>query len=131
MPREWEWLRSQSEVVTDWVYKMVSAGEWSAAVRVGSYEGSAVDRRDGFIHLSTSDQISETATKHFLGQEDLIIVAFATQSLGEQLRWEPSRGGQLFPHYYGHVPTQLARWVEAAPLDGQGIPDIPARVWSC
>ncbi|MBV9950173.1 MAG: DUF952 domain-containing protein [Myxococcales bacterium] len=95
------------------VYKICSAEDWTRAERDGVYRGSEVDQRDGFIHLSTGPQLPETLRRHFEGQRDLVLVAFEPRDLGEGLRWEPSRGGELFPHFYGALPVSLARQVSA------------------
>jgi uncharacterized protein (DUF952 family) len=93
------------------VYKVCSAHEWREAVATGTYRGSAVDLRDGFIHLSTGAQLAETLRLHFAGQEDLVLVELDPTDLGEALRWEPSasRRGELFPHLYGRLRVSLAR----------------------
>jgi uncharacterized protein (DUF952 family) len=90
------------------VYKILPRAEWDAAAAAGRFEGSGVDRRDGFIHFSAGDQWSETLRLHFAGQGGLVLVAVDADSLGEALKWEPSRGGQLFPHLYGALPVELA-----------------------
>lgn len=107
------------------VYKILAAGEWRAAVSVGSYAGSADDARDGFIHLSTAGQLAGTAARHFRGKPDLVLVALDAGRLGPQLRWEPSRGGALFPHLYGPLDVAAQVSVAALPLDAEGIPIIP------
>ena len=86
------------------IYKICTAAEWREAERAGAYRGSAVDRRDGFIHFSTAEQAAETAAKWFAGQRDLVLVAVDADALGDALKWEPSRGGALFPHLYGELP---------------------------
>ncbi len=96
------------------VYKICPAAAWQAAVAEGVYRGSADDLRDGFIHLSTGAQLEGTLSRHFAGQRDLVRVAINPADLGAGLRWEPSRGGALFPHLYGELPVSLAR--EVAPL---------------
>jgi uncharacterized protein (DUF952 family) len=93
------------------VYKVCAATEWNDAVAAGIYRGSGVDRRDGFIHLSTGAQLETTLRLHFAGQRDLVLIAFDPGTLGATLRWEPSRGGDLFPHLYGELPVALAKWV--------------------
>lgn len=95
------------------VYKVCAASEWSDAVAGGVYRGSVVDRRDRFVHLSTDAQLEETLRLHFVGQRDLVLVAFDPDALGGALRWEPSRGGALFPHFHGELPVALAKWVRA------------------
>ena len=80
----------------------------------GAYRGSAVDRQDGFIHFSTAEQAAETAAKWFAGQRDLVLVAVDADALGDKLKWEPSRGGALFPHLYGELPLKAVLRVDAA-----------------
>ena len=82
-------------------YKILSQGELEILEHDGRFDGAVVDQQDGYIHLSTADQLAETLDKHFAGRTDLAIVAVDLDGLGEQIRWEPSRGGQLFPHLYG------------------------------
>jgi uncharacterized protein (DUF952 family) len=96
------------------IYKIVSAADWAEAEAKGAYDGSADDRRDGYIHLSAEDQWEATAAKWFAGQTGLLLVAFEAEALGEGLKWEPSRGGALFPHLYGPLPTALA--IDRKPL---------------
>ena len=96
----------------DLIYKVCPAREWNEAVVVSAFRGSAVDVRDGFIHFSTSAQLPETLRRHFAGQQHLVVVAVDPRELGAALRWEPSRGGDLFPHLYGELPVALALWVE-------------------
>jgi uncharacterized protein (DUF952 family) len=98
------------------IYKIVTAAEWRAAEAAGVFEGSAVDRRDGFIHFSTAGQVADTAARHFAGQRDLLLVAVDASQL--DVRWEPSRGGQLFPHLYGPLPLAAVRQV--MPLEKAG-----------
>jgi uncharacterized protein (DUF952 family) len=103
----------------DLVYKVLAAAEWCADLSV--YHGSADDARDGFIHLSTAAQLPGTLERHFRGREDLVLLAVDAAALGEALRWEPSRGGDLFPHLYGALPrsairgeSAIASWRELA-----------------
>jgi uncharacterized protein (DUF952 family) len=87
------------------------------------FRGSEVDRRDGFIHFSTAAQVAGTAAKHFSGQADLLLLCVDSAKLGSRLKWEPSRGGVLFPHLYGDVDLTTVLKVEPLPLgpDGQHI----------
>jgi len=80
-------------------YKVLTADDWHA-LKVGAFRGAPIDRADGFIHLSTASQLTETVDRHFSGQQGLIIAAIDLAALGEAVRWEPSRHGQLFPHVY-------------------------------
>jgi len=109
------------------VFKIAPEGLWRAAEAAGVFTGAPVDQQDGFIHLSTADQVRETADRHFAGQEDLLLVAVAEEDLGPALRYEPSRGGALFPHLYGSLPVAVVRWVKPLPLDQAGrhvFPDL-------
>ena len=80
---------------------------------------------DGFIHFSTAGQVAETAAKHFSGQSDLVLVAFDADDLGTELKWEPSRGGDLFPHLYRSLSVSEALWVRELPLDDTGAHVFP------
>jgi uncharacterized protein (DUF952 family) len=102
------------------VYKICSRSEWSTAERTGWFHGSDVDRRDGFIHLSDARQVRETGRRHFAGQDDLVLVAFDSDALSEALRWEPSRSGILFPHYFGMLPVAEAEAVIPLPRGASG-----------
>ena len=83
-------------------YKILTARQW-AALEAGSFDGAPVDQADGYIHLSTAMQADETLARHFAGQDDLVIAAIDLDALGGAVRWEPSRGGALFPHVYGRL----------------------------
>jgi uncharacterized protein (DUF952 family) len=107
MPR----LRPTGDII---VYKIVPAALWHASERAGVFNGSPVDVQDGFIHLSRAEQIEETAARHFAGASDLLLVAVLGGPL--DIRWEPSRGGDLFPHLYGALPMGSVAWVRALPL---------------
>ena len=92
------------------------------------YQGAAVDRRDGYIHFSTGAQLAETAAKHFAGASDLVLVAVDADALGAALRWEPSRGGALFPHLYGALAFDCVLWTRPLPLGADGRHVIPDPV---
>jgi uncharacterized protein (DUF952 family) len=102
------------------IYKICTAAEWGQAERAGAFAGSEVDRRDGYIHFSTEEQVAETAARYFAGLDDLRLVAVDSDKLGASLRWEPARGGALFPHLYGPLPLTAVAWVEPLPLDAAG-----------
>ena len=85
----------------DFVYKIVSREVFDAARRAGEFPRMPIDLQDGYIHLSTATQLAETLKLHFAGQSDLTIFGVRCADLGAGLRWEPSRGGVLFPHHYG------------------------------
>jgi uncharacterized protein (DUF952 family) len=102
------------------IYKICPAALWRDAEAAGEFAGAPVDRRDGYIHFSTAEQVAETAQRHFAGEGDLVVVAVDAQALGEALRFEPSRGGALFPHLYGPLPLSAVRSVAALPLGPDG-----------
>lgn len=102
------------------IYKIAPATLWRAAESAGQFEGAPVDLADGFIHFSTAEQARETAARHFAGQADLVLVAVDAAALGDALRWEPSRGGALFPHLYGSLPLSAVLWVAPLPLGADG-----------
>jgi len=114
--------------MADIIYKILPERSWLEAVTRGSFGGSPVDEEDGFIHFSTALQVRDTAAKHFAGVTDLVIVAVSAAALGAQLRWEPSRGGDLFPHLYAALPMAAVRWFEPLPLDRAGRHVFPALV---
>jgi uncharacterized protein (DUF952 family) len=108
------------------VYKVLSRTEWSDAERDGEFRGSEVDRRDGFIHLSAADQLEKTVMLWFADRDDLIVVAIEDGRLADALKWEPSRGGALFPHYYGSLPLDRITW--AKPFSSRDVNDIRALI---
>ncbi len=97
------------------IYKLLALDEWRAAERAGTFAGSSVDIADGFIHFSTAEQLAETARRHFAGRADLVCLAVETDDLAA-LRWEASRGGDLFPHLYAPLETKKVLWARAADL---------------
>jgi uncharacterized protein (DUF952 family) len=107
------------------IYKICERTQWRAAEAAGQFRGSAVDERDGFIHFSTAAQFAETASKHFAKVSDLILVAVDSAALGAELRWEPSRGGDLFPHLYAALPLNAVRWTRLLPDEIHGRRPLP------
>jgi uncharacterized protein (DUF952 family) len=97
------------------VYKIMSDTEHQQMQHDGVFRGSPADIADGYIHLSRGSQLAETLEKHFSGVHGLMLAAVDLSLLGDAVRWEPSRGGQLFPHIYGHLPVQAV--VSVAPLE--------------
>jgi uncharacterized protein (DUF952 family) len=100
------------------VYKICDREEWESALAQGVFKGSAVDRRDGFIHFSAAHQLRETARRHFAHRPDLVLLAVEAQALGADLIWEKSRGGDLFPHLYGPLDVKKVHAVASLPCDG-------------
>jgi uncharacterized protein (DUF952 family) len=88
------------------IYKILRPAEF-AALTAGTFAGAPIDIADGFVHLSTAAQVEETLLKHFAGEPDLILVAINPTPLGPALRWEPSRGGALFPHLYARLTLAM------------------------
>lgn len=102
------------------IFKILPASLWAQALQTGWFSGSPVDLADGYIHFSTAAQLRETAAKHFAGQSDLLVVAIDTRAIAGALKWEPSRGGALFPHLYAPLPVSAAIWARPLPLAGNG-----------
>jgi len=101
------------------IYKILTHAEWEAARAKGVFGGSAVDLEDGYIHFSTAAQVRETAAKHFAGQRDLVLLAVDVERLpADRIRWEPSRGGQLFPHLYAVLDIDAVLWAQPLPWAG-------------
>lgn len=108
------------------IYHMCRAEEWQAAQSSGFYPGSSQDVADGFIHFSTAAQIVDSAAKHRAGQSGLLLLAVEAKALGPALKWEASRGGQLFPHLHAPLPVGAARWAKPLPLSADGLHIFPA-----
>jgi uncharacterized protein (DUF952 family) len=110
------------------IYKIFRRPEWDAFRAAGATAGAPVDLADGFIHFSTAAQVADTAARHFATESDLVLVAVATETLGEALRWEPSRGGALFPHLYRDLRLSDVVWDKSLPLGATGH-IFPEGVW--
>ncbi|MDB5651213.1 MAG: hypothetical protein JWL62_2733 [Hyphomicrobiales bacterium] len=100
------------------IYKIAPASLWREAEKAGVFIGAPVDLADGFIHFSTANQARETAAKHFAGQSDLVLVSIDAKRLGAELKWEPSRGGDLFPHLYRPLLVEETSSVDPLPWNG-------------
>lgn len=96
-------------------YKVLTGEEWTGFVAAGRFEGAPIDLADSYIHLSTAEQLTETVDKHFAGQSGLWVAAIDLPLLGDAVKWEPSRGGALFPHVYAVLPMDAV--LAAAPLE--------------
>ena len=110
------------------IYKVADAAEFAEAEAEGIYAGAPIDLKDGFIHFSTALQIAETIRLHFKGQSALVLAAVRTSDLGDALKWEPSRGGELFPHLYGNLEMKAVEWTEGIDVDEDGNCKLPARL---
>ena len=102
------------------IYKVIGKQEWSKACSAGVFLGAAIDLQDGYIHFSTKSQVEETVAKHFAGEEDLLLIRFPSAAFGDSLKWEVSRGGDLFPHLYASLKPTLAddQWPLQTNADG-------------
>ncbi|MBJ3762630.1 DUF952 domain-containing protein [Maribius pontilimi] len=109
------------------IYKIFRADEWAQLQAEGRTLGAPVDRADGYIHFSTAAQVAETLAKHFAGANGLTICACNADALGDALRWEPSRGGALFPHLYRPLALDDIAWHAPLPLV-DGTHPLPDRV---
>ena len=107
--------------MTGVAYKLVDRSEWEAARASGAYSGSAVDHADGYIHMSTGAQLAETARRHYAGRSGLVLVAIDPAGLGDALRWEASRGGDLFPHLYASLPMAAAGAERLVAVSADGV----------
>lgn len=110
------------------IYKICPFSEWRAAEVQGQFRGSAIDLEDGYIHFSTALQAGETLAKHFRGQNDLVLIEVASTPLGPALKWEPSRGGDLFPHLYAPLPVAAALSVTPLRMNADGSHEMPDLV---
>jgi uncharacterized protein (DUF952 family) len=102
------------------IYKIFRRPEWDAFRAAGQTAGAPVDLADGYIHFSAAPQLAETAAKYFADTSDLVLVAFDADTLGEALKWEPSRGGALFPHLYRNLRLEEVVWDKSLPLGATG-----------
>jgi uncharacterized protein (DUF952 family) len=109
--------------MTELAYKVLTANQWAQFQSDGVFCGAPVDIADGYIHLSAAEQLAETIAKHFSGQSGLVVVEVDLASIGDTVRWEPSRGGALFPHIYGHLP--MSAIVNAQPHQGNSSDESP------
>jgi uncharacterized protein (DUF952 family) len=107
------------------IYKICPASAWREAERQGAYRGSADDLRDGYIHFSAASQVAGTAAKYFVGQKGLFLIAVDADVLGDALKWEPARGGELFPHLYDELDFDAVISVTDLPLRADGSHAIP------
>jgi len=107
------------------IYKIFRSSEWAALRKAGETSGAPIDVTDGYVHFSTATQASETAAKHFAGEEDLYLLAVDADRLGRALKWEVSRGGDKFPHLYRKLAIDDVLWAQPLPLEN-GAHQFPA-----
>lgn len=114
---------------SDLIYKIATGASFAPARHAGRYAGMPIDAADGYMHFSTAAQLAETLRLHFRGQADLVLLAVRAAELGNDLVWEPSRGGQLFPHLYGGaLDLALVEWEEPISVDEEGRCALPEAV---
>ena len=113
------------------VFKIMASEQWNLACSCGTFIGSNDDVRDGFIHLSGPSQVIGTLEKYFSGQNDMMLVAFKSSDLGPNLKWEPSRVGQLFPHLYEPLQMRLALWQRLLTRGADGIAIVEESWLAC
>lgn len=114
--------------MTEIVYKILRVPEWEAAEAAGQLAGSPDDVKDGFIHLSTAEQLRETVAKHFASEDYLVLLAVDAAALGEALKWDASRGGALFPHLYGMLPLDAVVRLASVQRDEDDQPVFPEEI---
>ena len=107
------------------IYKIAPRDLWAQAEATGNFTGAPVDIADGYIHFSSHEQVRETAAKHFAGQADLLLISVDASALGDALKYEPSRGGALFPHLYDVLPLSAVVKIEPLTLDENGLHIFP------
>ncbi len=107
------------------IFKIFREQEWADLRASGKTQGAPVDIADGFVHFSTAEQVEETAAKHFAGEDGLFLLGLETDRLGDALKWEPSRGGALFPHLYRDLTLEDVAWAQPLPLEN-GTHQFPA-----
>lgn len=110
------------------IYKIAPGELWREAEGRGVFEGAPIDAADGYIHLSAADQVRETAARYFAGMDDLVLVAIEADRLGEALKWEPSRGGALFPHLYAPLALADVAWARPLLLGAHGFHLFPSDI---
>ena len=110
------------------IYKIIGKEAWAAAETDGIFKGASIDLTDGYIHFSTAAQAPETAALHFTEQTGLVLVTVSTEGLGDALKWEASRGGDLFPHLYEPLTMTHVTRVDDLPVGTDGKHQFPAHV---
>ena len=102
------------------IYKIFRRAEWVEFRNAGTTAGAPIDLSDGYIHFSTAAQVAATADKYFATESDLVLLALDSRHLGTALKWEPARGGALFPHLYRPLTLADVLWDKSLPLGAAG-----------
>ena len=115
--------------IPQFVYKIATEAAFAPARATLAFAGMPIDAADGYMHFSTAAQLPETLRLHFAGQDDLVLLAIRTADLGDNLVWEPSRGGALFPHLYGGpLPSSAIAWEAPLSVAADGSCTLPEAV---
>lgn len=114
-----------SEAIPEFIYKITTAQLWTKAQESGLVSGMPIDEADGYMHFSTAAQLAETLSLHFKGQSDLYVLRIATSDVASDLKWEPSRGGALFPHLYADLSTSAVAQAWSVNVDADGQSNLP------
>ena len=109
------------------IYRLCEKKDWDDALALGVYRGTELDVQDGYIHLSTAEQLIETAKIYFFGAKHLLLLHINPNNLGDELRWEKSRNGQIFPHFYGRLNTEFIHTITELELDDEGVHIFPKQ----
>lgn len=109
------------------IYKVIDKTAWQTAKTKGVFTGAPIDLQDGYIHFSTVDQVVETVNKHFVGIDNLVLLSIDESKLGDQLKWEPSRNDDLFPHLYAPLDAAHVHLEEELPINSDGTHQFPDR----
>lgn len=109
------------------VYKILSAADWALAEQLG-YTRTALDEGDGYVHLSTREQVAETLGLHYAGHKDVRLLEYIVEEMGVPIRWEESRGGQLFPHLYSTLRIDTAQRIWTLKNTVDGVPELPGDI---
>lgn len=129
MPHKAGAIRFPAMSTPDFVYKIATEAVFAPARKASHFAGMPIDAKDGYIHFSTAAQLPETLHLHFAGQDDLVLLAVRSADLGPDLVWEPSRGGALFPHFYGGpLPTASIAWEAPLSVAADGSCTLPEAV---
>jgi len=110
------------------IYKITTRAVFAPAEESGAFRGMPIDARDGYMHFSTAAQLRDTLRLHFAGEDDLLLLAVRTADIADKLKWEPSRGGDLFPHLYGDLPVSTIAWQETISVAPDGKTTLPEAV---
>lgn len=107
------------------IYKILRDTEWKTLQTAGQTDGAPIDVADGYIHFSTAETVAETAAKYFANIDRLMLLAYEADDFSDMLKWEPSRGGALFPHLYAPLPMAGLIWAKPLPAtdDGHSFPE--------